>query len=87
VPKKNLKFPRLYSYKVDTTTGLISDQTIVLTGSYNDYPEQLRRVCFFDSKNNKRLTFLTNDFSLPALTITQIYKYRWQVELFFKCIK
>ncbi|MFT5387134.1 MAG: hypothetical protein ACI9E5_000258 [Candidatus Omnitrophota bacterium] len=48
--KKNLKFRRLYSHKVDTTTGLLSDQTIVLTGSYNDYPEQLRRVCFFDSK-------------------------------------
>ena len=87
--KKNLKFRRLYSRKVDKSTGLRCDQTIVLTGYYQsrDYPEKLRRICFFDAKNNLRLTFLTNNFSLPALTIAQLYKSRWQVELFFKWIK
>ena len=85
--KKNLKFRRLYSRKVDKSTGLRCDQTIVLTNSFKDYPEKLRRIRFFDSENKKHLIFLTNNFSLPALTIAQLYKYRWQIELFFKWIK
>ena len=85
--KKKFKFKRLYSRSIDTSTGLRCDQTIVLTNSYNDYPEQLRRVRFFDAEDNRTFTFLTNDFSLPALTIAQLYKCRWQIELFFKWIK
>ncbi len=85
--KKNLKFRRLYSRKVDKSTGLRCDQTIVLTTSFKDYPEKLRRIRFFDSENNLSLTFLTNNFSLPALITAQLYKCRWQVELFFKWIK
>jgi hypothetical protein len=85
--KSNSKFRRVYSRKVDKSTGLRFDQTIVLTNSYKDYPEKLRRICFFDTEHNQRLIFLTNDFSLPALTIAQLYKCRWQVELFFKWIK
>ena len=85
--KKNLKFRRLYSRKVDKSTGLRCDQTIVLTTSFKDYPEKLRRIRFFDSENNLLLTFLTNNFSLPALTIAQLYKCRWKIELFFKWIK
>lgn len=85
--KKNLKFRRLYSRPVDKSTGLRCDQTIVLTNSFKDYPEKFRRICFFDSENNLFLTFLTNNFLLSALTITQLYKYRWRIELFFKWIK
>lgn len=87
--KANLQFRRVYSYPIDKTTGLRCDQTIFLTGFYpsKDYPEKLRRVRFFDEENNKQLTFLTNNFSLSALTITELYKYRWQIELFFKWIK
>ena len=85
--KRNLQFRRVYSREIDKSTGLRCDQTIVLTNSFKDYPEQLRRIVFFDSENNKMLTFLTNDFSLPAITIAQLYKCRWQVELFFKWIK
>jgi len=85
--KSNFKFRRVYSRKIDKSTGLRFDQTIVLTNSFKDYPEKLRRIGFFDSENNKLLIFLTNDFSLPALTIAQLYKCRWQVELFFKWIK
>ena len=85
--KSNLQFRRLYSHKVDISTGLRFDQTIVLTNSFKDYPEKLRRIGFFDAEHNKLLIFLTNDFSLPALTIAQLYKCRWQVELFFKWIK
>ena len=85
--KKNLTFRRVYSRKVDKSTGLRCDQTIMLTNSCKDYPEQIRRVCFHDTENNLRIKILTNNFSLPALTIAQLYKYRWQVELFFKWIK
>jgi hypothetical protein len=85
--RKKLKFQRVYSRKVDKSTGLRCDQTIVLTNSFKDYPEQLRRVCFYDAKNDKRITLLTDDFALPALMITQLYKCRWQIELFFKWIK
>ena len=85
--KKNFRCKRLYSRAVDKSTGLRCDQTIVLTVSFNEYPEQLRRVRFFDIEDNRLFTFLTNDFSLSALTITQLYKCRWRIELFFKWIK
>ena len=80
---------RLYSHPVDKSTGLRCDQTVVLTGtdSSKDYPEKLRRIKFFDAERNKHLTFLTNNFILPPFVITQLYKCRWQVELFFKWIK
>jgi len=87
--KSNLQARRLYSRSVDKTTGLQCDQTILLTGplSAQDYPDKLRRVRYFDTQINKRLVFLTNQFDLPPLTIAQLYKSRWQVELFFKWIK
>lgn len=87
--KANLKYRRLYSRPVDKTTGLRCDQTIILTGyqSALDYPEKLRLVRFYDAENKKRLTFLTNNFLLDALTIAKLYKCRWQIELFFKWIK
>jgi len=87
--KSNLQCRRLYSRIVDKTTGLRCDQTILLTGvqSIKDYPEQIRLVQFFDSETNNRFRFLTNNFSLDALTITQLYKSRWKIELFFKWIK
>jgi len=68
---------------------LICDQVVVLTGNKSkvDYPEKLRRIHYFDSVTNKHFNFATNNFNLPALTITQLYKSRWQVELFFKWIK
>src|SRR5207248_10261332 len=73
----------------DTLTGLRSDHTVILTTieSAKVYPDALRRVHYFDEETNTRLRFLTNNFILPALTIAQIYKSRWQVELFFKWIK
>ena len=87
--KSNLQCRRLYSHPVDRTSGLICDQSIVLTGikSSQEYPEKLRRIKYFDAETQKRFVFLTNNFSLPALTIAQLYKCRWQVELFFKWIK
>ena len=87
--RSNLHFNRLYSQPVDKSTGLQGDQIIVLHSFYpkKDYPEKLRRVRFYDKEHNRRLIFLTNNFSLPALTITKIYKCRWQIELFFKWIK
>jgi transposase len=85
--KSNIKCRRQYSRPVDKTTGLRCDQTIVLTQSFEDYPEQLRLVKFYDAENDRHLTFLTNNFVLDALTIAQLYKCRWQVELFFKWIK
>jgi len=87
--KSNTKFRRLYSHPIDKSTGLICDQTIVLTGvtAQKDYPEKLRRVKFRDAETNKTLVFLSNNFTLPALTIAQLYRSRWQVELFFKWIK
>lgn len=87
--KKNLQYRRIYSHPTNKKTGLRCDQTIVLTGINvsRDYPEKLRRIVFYDVDTNKRLTFLTNNFSLPALTITKLYKQRWKVELFFKWIK
>lgn len=87
--KSNLQFHRVYSHLVEKSLGLICDQSIFLTGFYTskDYPEKLRRIKYFDSENNKRLTFITNNFSLPAITIANLYKQRWQIELFFKWIK
>jgi Domain of unknown function (DUF4372)/Transposase DDE domain len=87
--KENVRLQRRYSHLVDENTGVRSDQTVILTtiGSATVYPDPLRRVSYVDSETNKRLVFLTNNFDLPALTITQIYKSRWQVELFFRWIK
>jgi hypothetical protein len=87
--KGNFQFRRLYSHPIDKSTGLRCDQTIVLTGFYasKDYPEKLRRVCYEDKETEQSLVFLTNCFTLPAITIAQLYKCRWQVELFFKWIK
>ena len=87
--KSNFKFRRLYSRPVDKTTGLKCDQTIVLTGFYpaKKYPEKLRRIRYFDKETQIDFVFLTNNFTLDALTIATLYKYRWKVELFFKWIK
>jgi transposase len=87
--KSNVLLQRRYSHPVDKTTGVRSDHTVLLTAidSAKAYPEVLRRVSYLDVKTRKRFKFLTNNFTLPALTIAQIYKCRWQVELFFKWIK
>jgi len=87
--KSNVLIQRRYSRPVDKTTGVRSDHTVILTAinSINAYPDQLRRVSYLDVKTRQRFKFLTNNFILPALTIAQIYKSRWQVELFFKWIK
>jgi hypothetical protein len=87
--KSNVLIQRRYSHPVDKTTGVRSDHTVILTAinSVKAYPDQLRRVSYLDVKTRKRFKFLTNNFILPALTIAQIYKSRWQVELFFKWIK
>ena len=87
--KSNLKVQRRYSHKVDKTTGLICDQTVVLTVFYSrqGFDAPLRRVKFKDPQTGKSLVFLTNNFVLPALTITQLYRCRWQIELFFNWIK
>jgi hypothetical protein len=84
--KKNIQLQRRYSHPVDKSTGVRSDQTVILTAieSVKAYPDPLRRVSYFDAETNNRLKFLTNNFVLPALTIAQIYKSRWQVELFFE---
>ena len=87
--KKNVVLQRRYSHPVDRSTGVRSDQTVILAAleSAKAYPDPLRRVSYFDVKTNKRLRFLTNNFTLPALTIAEIYRSRWQVELFFRWIK
>ena len=87
--KENVLLQRRYSQPVDKSTGVRSDHTVVLTtiGSATAYPDALRRISYFDAETNNRLKFLTNNFTLPALTIAQIYKCRWQVELFFRWIK
>jgi hypothetical protein len=87
--KSNLRVQRRYSHPVDRTTGLRCDQTVVLTGFYSHqgFPAPFRRIRFRDPDTGKSLVFLTNHFTLPALTITELYRCRWQVELFFKWIK
>jgi len=87
--KSNVLLQRRYSHPVDKTTGVRSDHIVILTAidSATAYPDALRRVTYLDVETKKRFKFLTNNFTLPALTIAQIYKRRWQVELFFKWIK
>jgi IS4 transposase len=87
--KTNTGLRRLYSHKVDKSTGVRCDQTVVLTGYYSkkDYPEKLRRIKYFDADKGRSFDFLTNQFSLPPLIIAEIYRYRWRVEIFFKWIK
>ena len=87
--KDNLKFKRLYSSPKDKEAGVRADQviTLVTQKSKKGYPERLRRVSYVDKERNKRLVFLTNNFDIPAKTVADIYKQRWQVELFFKWIK
>jgi IS4 transposase len=87
--KANLQVQRRYSHPVDRATGLICDQTVLLTGFYSrkGFEAPLRRIRFKDPETAKTLVFLTNNFTLPALTITELYRCRWQVELFFKWIK
>jgi transposase len=87
--KSNFDYARIDYRPVDRSTGLRCDQTIRLAGYYTsqDYPAVLRRISYIDPDTNKRLTFLTNNFTLPALTIAKLYKCRWQIELFFKWIK
>jgi hypothetical protein len=87
--KSNFDCQRICSHPVEKSTGLRSDQTVILKGYYTckDYPERLRRISYFDAENHRRLVFITNQLHLPALTIAQLYKCRWQIELFFKWIK
>jgi hypothetical protein len=87
--KVNTKFRRLYSRTIDKGSGLRCDQTIVLSGinTSKQYPDKLRRVGFFDDKTDRRFSFLTNNFIVPALVVAELYRCRWQVELFFKWIK
>ena len=87
--KRNTQYKRRYSHAIDTSNGLRCDQSIVLTGlnTKDDYPQLLRRVKYHDSKTGKTFNFLTNNFVIPAQTIADLYRYRWQVELFFKWIK
>jgi hypothetical protein len=87
--KVNTKFRRLYSRAITKDSGLRCDQTIVLSGvkTSKQYPDKLRRVGFFDDKSNRRFSFLTNNFVVPALAVAELYRCRWQVELFFKWVK
>ena len=87
--KTNLDYRRVYYRKVNKTTGLRCDQTIKLNGYYasKDYPAVLRRISYFDVETDKRLVFLTNNFTLPPLMIVRLYKCRWRIEIFFKWVK
>lgn len=87
--KQSISFKRVYSRPVDRTTGLRCDQTIILKHfySYKDYPDQLRRVKYYDKETNTTYVYLTNNFDITAQTIAELYKHRWQIELFFKWIK
>jgi hypothetical protein len=87
--KKNFTFQRRYSREIDKASGVQCDQTVILETFYSSqgYPEPLRRIRYHDQSLDKRLVFLTNDFDLPATTIAGLYKFRWQIELFFKWIK
>jgi hypothetical protein len=87
--KSNFQCRRIYSSPVQKQSGIICDQTVVLTGFYSaqNFPDKLRRIRYYDTETQKQLTFLTNNFSLAATTIAKLYKCRWQIELFFKWIK
>jgi hypothetical protein len=87
--KSNFRFRRLYSHPIDKSTGLRCDQTVVLTGYYSSkgYPEKIRRIKYYDSETEKTFVFLTNNLNLSPLTVADLYRCRWQVELFFKWIK
>jgi len=87
--KKNLRFRRRYSAPVDKDSGILCDQTIMLDGYYSTqhYPEPLRRIRYFDTEQQRRFVFLTNNFQLPALSVAELYRCRWRIELFFKWIK
>lgn len=87
--KKNIAFVRVYSHTVNKSTGLRCDQTIRLKNYYSsaEYPEYLRLIKYYVKEHNKTLVFLTNNFEVDALQITKVYKYRWQIELFFKWVK
>ena len=86
---KKMLFRRRSSQAVDTSTGLRADQIVMLSGAQtgHDYPSPIRRVRYYDEQSGKRFTFVTNNFDLPALTIANLYKSRWQIELFFKWMK
>jgi transposase len=87
--KTNTGLRRLYSHRIDKSTGVRCDQTVVLTGYYSkkDYPEKLRRIKYFDADKGRSFVFLTNQFTLPPVIIADLYRYRWRVEIFFKWIK
>jgi hypothetical protein len=87
--KTNTGLRRIYSHRVDKSTGVKFDQTVALTGYYSkkDYPEKLRRIKFYDAEKSRSFIFLTNDFTLPPQIIAELYRYRWRVEIFFKWIK
>jgi len=87
--KNNLQFQRQYSHPLDKSTGVRSDQTGFLTGQHTSkrYPVSLRRVTYYSEETDKRFVFLTNNFSVTPLTVASLYRYRWQIELFFKWIK
>ena len=87
--KSNTQYKRRYSHPIDKSGGVHCDQTIVLTGvnSATDYPQPLRRIKYHDAQTGKTFNFLTNNFAVPAQTVADLYRYRWQVELFFKWIK
>lgn len=87
--KTNTGLRRIYSHKVDKSTGVRYDQTVIPTGFYTkkDYPEKLRRIKYYDAEKGRSFVFLTNQFLLPALTIAELYRYRWRIEIFFKWIK
>lgn len=87
--KTNTGLRRIYSHSIDKATGVKFDQTVALTGYYSkrDYPEKLRRIKYFDAEKGRSFIFLTNQFTLPAITIAELYRYRWRVEIFFKWIK
>ena len=87
--KKNLAFVRVYSHTVDKSNGLRCDQTVRLKNYYasTEYPQHLRRIKYYDQEQNRTIVFLTNNFEADALQVTKLYKYRWQIELFFKWVK
>lgn len=87
--RDNCRVRRMYSGQVDKTKGILCDQQVKLVGyvSYRSYPQKMRRIKFYDMEQNRTIIFLTNNFSLPAIEIAMLYKYRWKIELFFKWIK